>query len=619
MIYSVVQGIFIEVSSKHTHHISSSFHAFNDIATRWLDWQCRMVSGIKVGRVFLFKDATDTRFDTLAFWPETEPSDDANTLHKLASNILSSQDVYSSKVSYPINGELTVCDAIALPLRYGDKIIGAVVFLQNVHSQEHQKAVFPLLQWGCTWLESSLIAAYEEKSQLKPLLIQAIKLIIKDETLELSGHQLCNLIAQKLACQRVALGLVKGLQVPVLALSDQLRFDSRSNYVDELQAVMQEAIDQRENILYPCLHEKKNLITQKHKTLSLNHQDMNVFTLILFNGSQEVGVLVLLRKRAEMFSEEERHILKSTCELLGPVIHLKLKNEHSFITRLQNKLKNKTRSFLEVDHVITKFLVIAPILLLITLSLVQTSYYIYAKSSLEGEVQQVIIAPQEGYIKTSYARAGDIVDAQQLLLRLEDKNLRLELEVLFSEEAKLHREYQKELAHAERAKVSILSAQIEQVQAQIKLAQTKLQQTQFKAPFSGVIVSGDLSQSLGKPVKKGEELFEIARIGKYRVSLDVDEYDVSKLKLNQHGELRLVGLPYETIDITITRIIPVAQAKDGGNFFHVEAVLDDENSSPLQPGMQGIAKIQVGESAVLWVWTHTLIERLRLWFWSIGL
>ena len=139
------------------------------------------------------------------------------------------------------------------------------------------------------------------------------------------------------------------------------------------------------------------------------------------------------------------------------------------------------------------------------------------------------------------------------------------------------------------------------------------------APFSGIIVSGDLSQSLGKPIKRGEQLFEVSLIDDYRLILDVNEYDVAKLQINQKGQLRLVGLPYESFEVNITRITPIASVKEGGNYFHVEADLDEHDAKKLKPGMQGIVKIDVEEASVLWVWTHSLFDRLRLWFWSIGL
>ena len=36
----------------------------------------------------------------------------------------------------------------------------------------------------------------------------------------------------------------------------------------------------------------------------------------------------------------------------------------------------------------------------------------------------------------------------------------------------------------------------------------------------------------------------------------------------------------------------------------------------LRPGMQGIGKINAGQERMIWIWTHEIIDWLRLWVWS---
>ena len=36
----------------------------------------------------------------------------------------------------------------------------------------------------------------------------------------------------------------------------------------------------------------------------------------------------------------------------------------------------------------------------------------------------------------------------------------------------------------------------------------------------------------------------------------------------------------------------------------------------LRPGMEGIGKINAGREPMVWIWTHEIIDWLRLWFWS---
>ena len=55
---------------------------------------------------------------------------------------------------------------------------------------------------------------------------------------------------------------------------------------------------------------------------------------------------------------------------------------------------------------------------------------------------------------------------------------------------------------------------------------------------------------------------------------------------------------------------------DGHNVFAVEAAIDGPAVAALRPGMQGIAKVVVGQRSLLWIWTHGLVDWLRLTLWS---
>jgi multidrug resistance efflux pump len=171
------------------------------------------------------------------------------------------------------------------------------------------------------------------------------------------------------------------------------------------------------------------------------------------------------------------------------------------------------------------------------------------------------------------------------------------------------------LAKHERAEFSVLHARLEQAEAELALAEEKLARTQLKAPLAGIVVSGDLSQSLGAPIERGEVLFEVAPLDGYRIMLQVDERDIAHVQPGQQGELALSGLPHERYAFTVERILPVSMAQDGHNFFRVEAKLGDPADS-LRPGMAGVGKIDAGERRLIWIWTHRLVDGLRLAIWK---
>jgi len=69
------------------------------------------------------------------------------------------------------------------------------------------------------------------------------------------------------------------------------------------------------------------------------------------------------------------------------------------------------------------------------------------------------------------------------------------------------------------------------------------------------------------------------------------------------------------MSLVVERVTPISTAEDGRNYFRVEAALE-EPVATLRPGMQGIAKIDAGDRRLLWIWTHELIDWLRLSTWT---
>src|SRR5262249_7911173 len=135
------------------------------------------------------------------------------------------------------------------------------------------------------------------------------------------------------------------------------------------------------------------------------------------------------------------------------------------------------------------------------------------------------------------------------------------------------------------------------------------------APYDGVVISGDLSQLLGTPVEQGKTLFQIAPLDSYRVILQVDERDIANITLGQPGELTLSGMLSDRLSFKVEQITPISTAQDGRNFFRVEARVEN-STERVRPGMEGVGKIVVGERKLIWIWTHSLIDWLRLAMWK---
>lgn len=171
------------------------------------------------------------------------------------------------------------------------------------------------------------------------------------------------------------------------------------------------------------------------------------------------------------------------------------------------------------------------------------------------------------------------------------------------------------IAEGNRARARVLEAQGEQVRAQLALIDEQIVRTRLVAPFDAVVVKGDLSQSLGAAVERGNVLFELAPLDTYRVIMKVDERDIADVAVGKSGRLALTSMPNEELTLVVEKITPVSVVDQGRNFFRVEARASGAIDR-LRPGMEGVGKIYVDERRLIWIWTHKLVHWLRMWAWS---
>jgi RND family efflux transporter MFP subunit len=217
-------------------------------------------------------------------------------------------------------------------------------------------------------------------------------------------------------------------------------------------------------------------------------------------------------------------------------------------------------------------------------------------------------------VKEVFVAAGSTVQKGQVLATLDDRDLRVERQRWLSEREQHESRYRDALSKHERANANVALAQARQADSQLALVEEKLARASIVAPFDGIVVTGDLSQLLGSPVEQGKLLFEIAPLDAYRVILKVEDRDIRSVRSGQSGSLVLSGLAAEALDFEVVNI-SMAQAENGMNVFRVEARLD-RSDLKLRPGMEGVGKINAGERSYAWIWTHRMIDWLRLQAWS---
>jgi RND family efflux transporter MFP subunit len=588
-----------------------------DWANTWLELQCNMISTVSRGVVAL--GAPDRGpFRPVAFWPASSSTDNQDLLAVLDLATFR-RELVSQQNATAESANSSASLYIANPIMLKGQLVGAVAIEIDKPSSIQEQAVIQLLEWGATWLKLLLERDQSQKpkadnSQLG-LILSLIVMALEHESFRAAATALATELATRFQCERVSIGFKAGQHIQVEALSHNAVFDKRSNLIQSISLAMDEAMAQGNNIVFERSHQS-NTANSAHAYLSENFDSTNIGTLPLTVSGEIVGAMTLERTNDQAFNVETMKLCKEIGSLIGPILYIKRQHDLGLAVRSQGWFRRQIERLFGEGHPLLKATVVGGLVFVLLATLVKGEYRVAASATLEGSVQRAVVAPIDGYIATAKARAGDLVKAADIMGTLEDKDLQLEQVKLQGQSEQLQKEYRNALASRDRSQARVLSARVRQTDAQLELLQEQLSRTQLKAPIDGMIVKGDLSQSLGSPVEQGTVLFEIAPLDEYRIILQVDERDIIELEEGQEGHLALTAMPGETLKFSVSRITPVSSQEHGSNTFRVEATLH-ESSQQLRPGMEGTGKIVVGQRRFIWIWTHSLVDwlRLALWIW----
>lgn len=582
----------------------------------WLALQCRLIGEVRIGIVVLGPPDRGP-FHPIATWPEGHHQ--FTHLTKMAERTMTERQPIAL-CGDPSEDEMrSGHHEIGYPIVVRGSLHGAVVLEVAPRAGVELQGLMRQLHWGAAWLEllfSREAVAIEQATRERiQAALDLVATAVGHDRFYASALALVNALATSLACDRVSLGFVKCGHARVAAVSHSAEFKAQTNLIRGVAEAMDEAIDQRETIVFPPPTEGAGVVIQAHTAFANEHGSGALLCVPLEANGQAVGALLLERPAERPFDEKTVALCRSVAALIGPVLEIHRRDDRWIGAKVRDSLTRYVRDLLGPRQVALKVTTATLIGLLAFCVLAEGDYRVSAKTVLEPIIQRAAAAPFNGYIREAPLRAGDVVRSGEVLCTLDDRELQLERVKSLSKLEEYRKEYHKAMAEREAAKVEILTAQMNQVQSEIALLDDQLAHTRVMAPFDGIIVSGDLSQALGSPVEKGKVLFEVAPLDGYRVVLEVDERDIADVRVGQQGQLLLSAFPSEPVKVTVSKITPVSTAKGGRNFFRVEATLDEPHDR-LRPAMEGAGKIEIDRRSLIWIWTHQVVDWIRLAFWT---
>jgi len=580
------------------------------------NWLALLAARVERARaaLLLIADEQGRAFGVEAAWPD--PQRDLQYLGPIAHRALTERQ----GVVAGADGGPPAADGAAhvgYPVEVGGRLCAAVVLDIAGSSPAELQSALRQIHWASAWLvdhfRAQLLHEREAERDRVAALNELMASALQHRRRQPSALAVANELASRLRCERVSIGFEEKGQVVPLVLSHTANFDRRSNLVRSIGEAMDEVLDLGVAVAFPGPDDDEfGAIAHRDAARSLNVEAM--LSVPLLDGAQTIGVITLERASGPPFDAADRRLARAVGVMLGPMWALQGASERPLRLRIRDRTRSALEALLGPHHPGWKMLGGLLAAFLLASVLVQIDYRVSARTVVEGATQLASVAPFNGYVAQSFARAGDTVQAGEPLARLDDRDLELERARWSAEREQLRRKLQVAMAQADRSTMGVLAAQVAQAEAQLALAEDKLGRATLRAPFDGVVVSGDLSRSLGTPVEQGQLLFEVAPLEGFRVVLQVDDRDIARLAVGQRGELVLSSLPREPLAFTVSTITAVASQRDGRNVFRVEANVEG-GQARLRPGMEGVGKVVVGERSLLWIWTHGFFDWLRLALW----
>ncbi len=442
------------------------------------------------------------------------------------------------------------------------------------------------------------------------------------EGFDQGARAFCNELSTRSGATRVSLGWVKhGTKIKVVALSHTEQFDKKQDVVVQLEKVMEECIDQEEVVQYdPEGQTSTQNVTRVASAFSRAQGNLLVLSLPLRNHTDIIGVVTMEFDAKRRIAPNAAEALTVATDLLGPQLYDRYQNDRYIATKIGLSIRDGAKAVAGPKHMLAKTLILAGVATAAFLCLYRPMYHVSAPFSFSTIEKRVLCAPFDGYIgdlamiNGEKVHAGMAVSKGQLLASMDTSDLKIKKAEATARAGTARKQAQKATSEHKDADAGIYGAQADAAEAEAKLYEDQIGRAELHSPVDGEILKCDIEDKKGAPTKIGEPMFEVAQRDKLRVQINVADRDIQFVKPEAHGTLATSTLPSESHSFKVHHVVPLGEAKEGSNTFTVFADVDKVDAG-WRPGLTGEVRIDVEKKPLVWIWTHRLIDFLRLKLW----
>lgn len=209
-----------------------------------------------------------------------------------------------------------------------------------------------------------------------------------------------------------------------------------------------------------------------------------------------------------------------------------------------------------------------------------------ATASLEAAGEAQVVSLTSGVLLKLLAEEGDVVQAGQVLARLDPDRKGLALAQSQAQLKKLESEYSRSKELFAKQLVSAdahekIRSELDVQRAAVDITKLELSYTTITAPISGVVAQRMVK--VGNLIQPNAPMFKIVDTSRLEAVLNVPERELDTLRAGLPVTMRVDALPGRSFNGKVGRVSPVVDA--GSGTFRVTAIF--EGIGQLKPGMFG--------------------------------
>lgn len=603
--------------------------ALREFLGKLIAFQCEL-TGADAGAVYLRAGKGRAGGLVVTYHREDGTSFDESTVRKLTALGERAATGSKSGVSEPVTlsgahdlyASQATHTALAAPLLANNTSEGACIVLARSNDREPvnaklERIALTISRFEAFLWQQSFIGEAEQKVMLRETL-ELLDQAQRGSSVRAMGSLLCDEIRRRYGCTRVSIGMIKGDHIRVIAISGSDDLDRHAPTVEALEAAMEETSLQDVEVLFPPSDELESepgsrRVTHEHARLSEAYGPSSIVSLPLRIEGDLVGVMVLERNASDPFPDAVLPLLRLVAEFVGPAVYTRRLADRRTPEVIRDDLLDVGAGIVGPRHTAKKLIGLALIIIFVLLAAVPIPAKVRGTMEVRAEVSRAIVPPFAGFLKSFDAKPGDPVEAGQVVATLDTRELILSLGELAERVATLSTQRDNAMARGELAQARQYEAELDETQASIDLIDERITLAELRSPIDGTISRGDLEKLVGAPVDASKALFEVVGEG-VRVMIEVHERDAGRVEVGQKGTISSRARPGHELPITVVRVNPVAQPREGANIFVVEATFDDPPDW-VRPGMTGAARLRDGWSTPLWELSRPIVDAFRMWSW----